>query len=171
MSQVYNIAILIGSKSDIKYAEAGLEILKNFKLSFQLRIASAHRTPKYVHSLCDDFLNKYSTDIFICMAGKSAHLAGVVASIVNKPVLAVPIYLEPTSGFDSLLSMVNMPKGVPVATFGYNGSGFANACIFAAQVLSTKQIDEQKKSIAEYRKNQENDVKQTDKKHQISQIF
>lgn len=132
------ICILLGSKSDLKYCREGIDLLNDLAISFQLRIASAHRTPGHLEKICQQFIQDQG-EIFICVAGKSAHLAGVVASLTLKPVLAVPVASQATAGFDSLLSTVQMPKGIPVATFGFDIAGFANACLFAVQILSLKQ--------------------------------
>lgn len=130
------VLILLGSKSDLKITENGLAKLKEFEIKTSLRIASAHRTPTQVEGIVREFENSGGS-VIICVAGMSAHLAGVVAAHTLKPVLAVPVYNEKTSGFDALLSMSQMPAGIPVGTMGLSKSGFTNACILAAQILGT----------------------------------
>lgn len=128
------VLILLGSQSDLPATQAGLDLLREMDISFNLRIASAHRTPEHVDTLIKDF-QAQGGSIIICLAGMSAHLAGVAASLTTLPVLAVPIPGSTTAGFDALLSMVNMPAGIPVATMGMGKSGFTNACLFSAQSL------------------------------------
>ena len=129
------VLILLGSSSDLPVAESGLAQLKEFGISYSLRICSAHRTPALLHQIIQEFEAK-GGQIYICVAGMSAHLAGVVASLTHKPVLAVPVYRAETAGFDSLLSMGQMPKGIPVGTMGFGKHGFLNACLQGAQMLA-----------------------------------
>lgn len=129
------ILIVLGSSSDKKIVDNGIEFLKKSKTPFSLRIASAHRSPDYLHSIVEEFDSKEGS-VVICVAGKSAHLAGVVASLTRKPVIAVPVASDATAGFDSLLSMSQMPAGIPVATMGFGKSGFANACLLSLEILA-----------------------------------
>ncbi len=133
MSQVL---ILLGSKSDLKITEAGINSLKEFGIPFKLHIASAHRTPDHVHKLVGEF-EKNGGKVVICIAGMSAHLAGVVAALTTLPVLAVPVAGQATAGLDALLSMSQMPGGIPVATMTLGKAGFTNAALFAAQIIAT----------------------------------
>ncbi len=149
------IVIILGSSNDLSITEKGLTFLKEMGLSFDLRIGSAHRSPEHVHAIVEE-AEREGAEAFICIAGMSAHLAGVVASLTIRPVFAVPALSEATAGLDSLLSMVNMPAGIPVATFGFGTAGFHNAAICAAQVLSLTQ-PELRTKLTEFRK------KQTDK--------
>jgi len=157
------VLILLGSASDLGITEDGLSLLKRGKVSFSLRVASAHRTPQHVHELVKEFLDA-DGQVFICVAGMSAHLAGVVAGLSTRPVIAVPVSRAATAGLDSLLSVSQMPGGIPVATTGLDKAGFTNACLFAAQILAlsdTKLDAEMKahrrelseKTIADDRKN------------------
>lgn len=130
-----DVLILLGSESDLTITEKGLDELRTLGVNFSLRIASAHRTPEHLHSIIDEFIVEGGS-VFICVAGMSAHLAGVVASITTKPVLAVPVFSAATAGFDALLSMSQMPKGIPVGTMGFGNSGFINACLLASQIIS-----------------------------------
>ncbi len=120
--------------------------LKELGISFSLRICSAHRSPEVLEGIVSEFLDQ-DGEVFICVAGMSAHLAGVVAAMSTKPVLAVPVYRKETSGLDSLLSMGQMPKGIPVGTLGFGNSGFINACLLASQILATSDKKLAKKLI------------------------
>lgn len=128
------VLILLGSDSDLPVTERGIGLLREMGVSFNLRIASAHRTPEFVQSLIEDFEGSGGA-VVIGVAGMSAHLAGVAASLTTLPVLAVPVAGPVTAGLDALLSMCNMPSGVPVATMGMGAAGFTNACLFACQAL------------------------------------
>jgi len=131
----YKVMILLGSSSDLPVTEDGTAALKRFGIPYTLRICSAHRTPETLHELVSGF-EKDGGQLYICVAGMSAHLAGVVASLSLKPVLAVPVYRPETAGFDALLSMGQMPKGIPVSTMGFGKHGFINAALTAGQILA-----------------------------------
>ena len=139
------VAIIMGSDSDWNIMKAAVDTLKNFGVEVELTVASAHRTPDKVH----DFVKNSSAQIFIAAAGMAAHLAGVVASLTTKPVIGVPINSEPFKGLDALLSTVQMPGGVPVATMAVNGA--KNAAIFAAEILAL-QDDTLAEKLSAYRK-------------------
>lgn len=124
------VAIIMGSDSDWGVMRSAVDVLKNFGVDVDLTVASAHRTPQKVR----DFVTGSDAQIFIAAAGMAAHLAGVVASYTTKPVVGVPISSEPFRGLDALLSTVQMPGGVPVATMAVNGA--KNAAIFAVEVLA-----------------------------------
>lgn len=124
------VAIIMGSDSDWNVMKKAVEVLKNFSVEYEVTVASAHRTPEKVHN----FVKSCGADIFIAAAGMAAHLAGVVASFTTKPVIGVPIQSEPFKGLDSLLSTVQMPGGIPVATMAVNGS--KNAALFAVEILA-----------------------------------
>ena len=128
------VAIFIGSESDFDVVKGTLEILKEFEVPFALEVTSAHRTPERTVNLVETFEEK-GVKIFIAVAGKAAHLAGVVAAHTSLPVIAVPVGSATLSGFDALLSSVQMPKGVPVACMGLGKSGAINAALLAVQVL------------------------------------
>ena len=138
------VAIIMGSDSDWRVMKSAVDTLKNFGVDVEVTVASAHRTPQKVH----DFVRNSGAKIFIAAAGMAAHLAGVVASLTTKPVIGVPISSEPFKGLDSLLSTVQMPGGIPVATMAINGA--KNAAIFAAQILAL-QDDALAKKITAYR--------------------
>lgn len=135
-----DVLILLGSKSDLKITENGVETLRELGIPFSLRIASAHRTPDHVESIVSEFENQDGS-VIICVAGMSAHLGGVVAANTLLPVLGVPVYNEKTAGFDAMLSISQMPGGIPVACMGLSKAGFTNACILAAQIVSTRKRD------------------------------
>jgi 5-(carboxyamino)imidazole ribonucleotide mutase len=128
------IAFILGSDSDYPFIEKGIDLLRQFGLSFEVEISSAHRTPERTLQLVRDF-ESAGAGVIIAAAGGAAHLPGVVASHTLIPVLGVPID-SALSGLDSLLSMVQMPAGVPVATFGIGAAGATNAVLFAVSLLA-----------------------------------
>lgn len=132
------VVILLGSSSDMPVTEDGTVLLRRHGVPFSLRICSAHRTPEKLHEILRAAEADPAGDalVYICVAGMSAHLAGVVASLTLKPVLAVPVYRPETAGFDALMSMSQMPKGIPVGTMGFGKHGFINACLQAAQMFA-----------------------------------
>ncbi|NIO48654.1 MAG: 5-(carboxyamino)imidazole ribonucleotide mutase [Candidatus Aminicenantes bacterium] len=131
------IAIFIGSDSDHGVVKDALAILKEFKVSFGLEVTSAHRSPARTFKLIKDYEEK-GVEVFIAVAGKAAHLAGIVAAHTVKPVIGVPVESSSLDGLDALLSTVQMPKGVPVATMALGKTGAANAALLAIQILSLK---------------------------------
>ncbi len=131
------VTILIGSDSDYEVAQEAVKVFQDFKVEFAFEVASAHRSPERTVKLIRDFEQK-GTEVFIAMAGKAAHLAGVVASHTERPVIGVPVESFGLGGLDALLSTVQMPKGVPVATMGLGRSGAANAAFLAIQILALK---------------------------------
>lgn len=128
------ISIIMGSHSDLDTVQEAISVLKEFKVDFEARVLSAHRTPKELAKYVEDASRK-GTKVFIAAAGGAAALAGVIASHTTLPVIGVPIETKSLKGLDSLLSTVQMPKGVPVACMAIGKSGAANAAIFALQVL------------------------------------
>lgn len=151
------VAIIIGSDSDWSVMKSAVETLKNFSVDVELTVASAHRTPQKVH----DAVKNSDAQIFIAAAGMAAHLAGVVASLTTRPVIGVPINSEPFKGLDALLSTVQMPGGVPVATMAVNGA--KNAAFFAVEILALQDEGLAKKLIA-YRKQMAEAIELKDKK-------
>ena len=142
-------AIVMGSDSDWSVMKPAVDTLKEFGVEVELTVASAHRTPERVKN----FVLQSSADVFIAAAGMAAHLAGVIASYTTAPVIGVPISSEPFRGLDSLLSTVQMPSGVPVATMAVNGA--KNAALFAIEIFAVgdptvkqKLIDHRKKMAA-----------------------
>jgi len=129
------VAILIGSKSDMPVIKGAVDILKDFGITYTLNITSAHRSHGRTVKLVESLKNT-GTEIFIVCAGGAAHLPGVVAALTNLPVIGVPVNGSVFKGLDSLLSIVQMPKGMPVATVGVDSGG--NAALLAVQILSLK---------------------------------
>ena len=129
------VAILMGSDSDLPVMKAGCEVLKNLGVRYEVRVTSAHRTPEDTRDFILD-AEQRGCAVFIAGAGMAAHLAGAVAAHTLKPVIGVPIDSGPLQGFDALLSTVQMPGGVPVATVAIGKAGAKNAGYLAAQMLA-----------------------------------
>ncbi len=149
---MYKVAIIMGSKSDLPVVSGASEVLKEFGVKADMKILSAHRTPDEAK---DFAVNARSNGygVIICAAGKAAHLAGVVAAYTTLPVIGIPIKSSTLDGLDSLLSTVQMPSGVPVATVAIDGA--KNAGILAVQILAVsdeslaKKLDAYKVSMKE----------------------
>lgn len=133
------IAIIIGSKSDLPMVEEGINILKDFQIPYELKILSGHRTPEELREYVIN-LEKRDFQVIIGIAGMAAHLPGIIASYTNLPVIGVPLPTSSLQGLDSLLSIVQMPAGVPVATMTIGKAGIINACLYALRILSLKDI-------------------------------
>jgi 5-(carboxyamino)imidazole ribonucleotide mutase len=135
MSEQPLVGIVMGSKSDYEVLLAGIDILRALEIPYEARVLSAHRTPdqlaEYVVTARDRGLR-----VLIAAAGGAAHLAGVMASKTLLPVLGVPIAATPLNGLDSLLSIVQMPKGIPVGTLAIGKPGAADAALLAAEILA-----------------------------------
>jgi 5-(carboxyamino)imidazole ribonucleotide mutase len=144
------IAVLFGSKSDLKYWEESKKYLEYFEISYELMVLSAHRTPEEVAHFAKE-ARKNGISVIIAGAGMAAHLAGAVAALSDLPVLGVPLPGGIMDGTDALLSTVQMPAGVPVATFAVGIAGLRNACVFAAQILSLNDPELVKK-LEEFKK-------------------
>jgi len=129
------VGVIMGSKSDWEYMSAAAEVMEELKVSHEIRIMSAHRTPDLVLEYSANAAGRGIRAI-IAGAGGAAHLAGVVASKTIVPVIGVPMPTTQLNGIDSLLSIVQMPKGVPVATMAIGKAGAANAGLFAAQLIA-----------------------------------
>ena len=127
------IAIVMGSQSDFSTMKDCVKILKSLKISFDLKIVSAHRTPKRLYDFAKKSETSYS--VIIAGAGGSAHLPGMIASLTTVPVIGVPVESKKLKGLDSLLSIVQMPKGIPVGTVAIGKDGAINAAIYAASIL------------------------------------
>lgn len=128
------ISIIMGSQSDLKTLKEAIDLLKEFKVGFEVKVLSAHRSPKdlveYVKAA-----PKNGRKVFIAAAGGAAALAGVIASHTTLPVIGVPIETKSLKGIDSLLSTVQMPAGIPVASMAIGKAGAKNAAIFALEIL------------------------------------
>lgn len=131
------VLIVTGSDSDLPVVEDTAKLLTEFGIAYEMTIASAHRTPALVQKLSAE-AEKKGIEVIIAAAGAAAHLAGVVASHTILPVIGIPINSSPLLGLDSLLSTVQMPGGVPVATMAVGKAGAKNAAIFAAQILGRR---------------------------------
>ncbi|MDN5338522.1 MAG: 5-(carboxyamino)imidazole ribonucleotide mutase [Thermotogaceae bacterium] len=154
------VMIVMGSDSDLDVMNKAKEVLEEFGVEYELRILSAHRTPKQLMEAVSN-LEKNGFEIVIAGAGAAAHLPGVIAALTVLPVIGVPVKSDFNDGLDSLLSIVQMPNGIPVATVGVNRS--KNAALLAIQMLSLK-YEDLKEKLLEYRKNMEASVIEKDKK-------
>ena len=154
------IAIVMGSQSDFSTMKDCVKILKSLKISFDLKIVSAHRTPKRLYDFAKKSEKSYS--VIIAGAGGSAHLPGMVAAISPIPVIGVPIESKKLKGLDSLLSIVQMPKGIPVGSVAIGKDGAINAALYAASILavSDKSI---KSKLKQLRSKQTKSVKKKPK--------
>ncbi len=130
-----DVSILMGSQSDRATMEKTAEVLKEFGVSFEMHVSSAHRSPDRTRRIIEDSV-KNGAKVFIAAAGLAAHLAGMVAAHTDKPVIGVPMDGGPLNGMDALLSTVQMPGGVPVATMAIGSAGAKNAAYMAVRILS-----------------------------------
>ncbi len=128
------IAIIMGSDSDLEVMKEAANVLDEFKIEYEITVVSAHRTPERMYNFAKEAKGR-GIKVIIAGAGGAAHLPGMVASITTLPVIGVPVKLKTMDGLDSLLSIVQMPAGVPVATVAINNA--KNAGILAAQILGT----------------------------------
>ncbi|WP_428898123.1 5-(carboxyamino)imidazole ribonucleotide mutase/phosphoribosylamine--glycine ligase [Parelusimicrobium proximum] len=144
-----DVAILMGSDSDLPVMEKAAKALTEYGISYDLKICSAHRSPNFLHKLMEEYKD---AKVFIAGAGMAAHLAGVVASLTVRPVIGVPLSGSKLNGLDALLSTVQMPPGMPVATVAVDGA--KNAGVLAAQILAVENKELAAKLSAE-RKTQE----------------
>lgn len=137
---IKDVAIIMGSNSDWPTMKNAAQMLEEFGVSYDKLVVSAHRTPEKMYEFSKDAHNKYK--IIIAGAGGAAHLPGMVASLTTLPVIGVPVQSKSLDGMDSLLSIVQMPGGVPVATMAIGPAGAKNAGLFAIRILATtdKQI-------------------------------
>ena len=141
MAETPLVGIIMGSKSDLPVMQACMDQLEEFGVPYELVIASAHRNPAKVHEWAQTAVER-GLRVIIAAAGKAAHLGGVVAAYTPLPVVGVPIKTSDLGGMDSLLSMVQMPSGVPVACVAINGA--KNAAIFATQIIGAGDSERQK---------------------------
>lgn len=151
------IAVVMGSKSDYPKLEKGIELLEKFGIEVSVRALSAHRTPNQLMNFLKEIEN--DTDVIIAAAGKAAHLPGVIASHTLIPVIGLPIKSSTMDGLDSLLSIVQMPQGIPVATVTIDSG--VNAALMAVQIMSIK-YPEIKEQLKNYRKEMELKVLEDD---------
>ncbi len=134
------VAILMGSESDLGIMQAGADVLTQLQIEYEIKITSAHRTPEVTKQYISD-AEARGCQVFICGAGLAAHLAGATAAHTTRPVIGVPIDAGPLNGFDALLSTVQMPAGIPVATVAIGKTGAKNAAYLAAQMMSLADAD------------------------------
>jgi 5-(carboxyamino)imidazole ribonucleotide mutase len=156
------VAIIMGSDSDYDVVKKSVKILKDFGVEADVRVISAHRTPFKAIDFAEN-AEKNGFELIIGAAGKAAHLPGVLAGVSTLPVIGLPIKSSTMDGMDSLLSIVQMPKGVPVATVAINGA--ENAALLAIQILSVKYEDLREK-FREYKKEMAKQVEEKDAKIQ-----
>jgi phosphoribosylaminoimidazole carboxylase PurE protein len=134
------VLILMGSDSDLPVLEDTARVLDEFTVSYKMTVASAHRTPARTLKLIKD-AEKNGVEVIIGAAGMAAHLPGVIASHTVLPVIGIPLDASPLKGMDALLSIVQMPPGIPVATVSIGKAGAKNAAILAVQILALRDPD------------------------------
>lgn len=152
------VAVVMGSDSDLNVMKGCVKTLASFGIEYEVRIISAHRTPYEAESFAKNAVDN-NFAVIIAAAGKAAHLAGVLAAYTTLPVIGVPIKSSTLDGMDSLLSMVQMPSGIPVATVAIDGA--ANAALLAVQILSLGDSGLMAK-MREYKNKMAEDVKKKD---------
>lgn len=148
-----DVRIIMGSSSDVKIAEKVTTFLKKFNVAYEVTVISAHRAL----GTLDELMAQEDTKVYIGIAGKAAHLSGVMAGMTTKPVIGIPVKSSTLDGLDALLSTVQMPKGVPVATMTIDGG--ENAAIFATQILAL-QNDELAQALKDYKVEMSEGVRQ-----------
>ena len=153
------VALIMGSQNDWETMKSSEEILISLKISYIIKVISAHRTPERMTRFANEAADK-GLQIIIAGAGGAAHLPGMVASHTNIPVIGVPIKSSALQGIDSLLSIVQMPSGVPVGTMSIGKAGAINAAIYAAKILSLSN-NIIKKNLSEWLVNQTKNVPET----------
>ncbi len=156
------VAIIMGSVSDLDVVKPAIDILKKFDVEVEARVISAHRTPQAAHNFAENAIEN-NIEVIICAAGKAAHLGGVIAAYTPLPVIGLPVKSSTMDGLDSLLSMVQMPSGIPVACVAINGG--LNAGLLAIQILSVKYPNLMKK-MQDYKNSMAEKIKSDDEKLQ-----
>ena len=134
------VAVIMGSKSDLKYLQSAVDLLTELRIPHEVRVVSAHRTPDWMFEYASSAESR-GIEVIIAAAGGAAHLPGMVAAKTVLPVLGVPVPATLLNGLDSLLSIVQMPKGVPVGTLAIGEPGATNAALLAASIVSTSRPD------------------------------
>lgn len=148
------VAILMGSDSDLPVMRATIDVLRTLEVPWEVKITSAHRTPDATHAYVKEAESR-GCGVFVAAAGLAAHLAGTVAGLTVRPVIGVPMDAGPLQGMDALLSTVQMPGGIPVATVAIGKAGAKNAGYLAAQILAQGDPDLAARVTAERRANAE----------------
>ena len=143
------VMIFLGSDSDFPVIEDALKILREFDVPYALEVTSAHRSPERTLHLVRE-AEENGAEVFIAVAGKAAHLGGVVAAHTIRPVIGVPVESTALAGMDALFSTVQMPKGIPVATMALGKHGGSNAALLAVEILALKN-EALRKKLAEHR--------------------
>jgi 5-(carboxyamino)imidazole ribonucleotide mutase len=156
------VGILMGSDSDLPIMKDAVEVLKSFEVPYEISIISAHRTPEAAFEYAKT-AEERGLEVIIAGAGGAAHLPGVIAALTTLPVIGVPIKSKTLNGLDSLLSIVQMPSGIPVATVAINGA--KNAALLALHILSIK-YPEIKEKLKKYREKMKNTVIEKNQKLQ-----
>ncbi|MEA2012514.1 MAG: 5-(carboxyamino)imidazole ribonucleotide mutase [Verrucomicrobiota bacterium] len=154
------IAIVMGSKSDLPKLQPGLDILDSLGVEAEIRVMSAHRTPEEVKAFVEEAPKK-GIKVFIAAAGMAAHLAGAIAAQTILPVIGIPVKGGMLDGLDALLSTVQMPGGIPVATVGLGSAGPKNAVLLAMQILAISN-DSIAQKIKQFRREQADNVREAD---------
>ncbi len=151
------VSIVMGSQSDFRTMKYAVKILKKLGVKHEVKIISAHRTPKRMYDFAIN-VEKKKCEVIIAGAGGSAHLPGMLAAITHIPVLGVPIESKKLKGLDSLLSIVQMPKGIPVGTLAIGKDGAINAALYAASIIALRN-NQVKYKLKKYRDKQSKSVK------------
>ena len=157
----FKVTIVMGSQSDYSTMKFSKKILEILKIKNEVKIVSAHRTPKRMFEFAKN-AEKNKISVIIAGAGGSAHLPGMIASLTSIPVIGVPIESKKLKGLDSLLSIVQMPKGIPVATVAIGKDGAINAGLLAASIIGVKDF-KIKKNLTQWRSKQSRSVKKKPK--------
>ena len=155
------VAILMGSQSDFKTMKLSANILKKMGVRFETKIISAHRTPKRMYEFAES-ASRNNIGVIIAGAGGSAHLPGMISAITSIPVLGVPVESKKLKGLDSLLSIAQMPKGIPVGTLAIGEDGAINAALLAAAIIANSN-PAVKKKLNNWRSSQTRSVKKNPK--------
>mgnify|MGYP001392475191 FL=1 len=155
------VSIIMGSQSDYKVMKLAEKVLRSLNVSFETKIISAHRTPKRMYEYAIN-AEKNHIGVIIAGAGGSAHLPGMVSALTSLPVLGVPIKSKKLEGLDSLLSIVQMPKGIPVGTLAIGEDGAINSALLAASIISNNN-PKVKNKLRKWRLSQTKSVKKTPK--------
>ena len=151
------ISIIMGSESDMGTVQPAIDLLKEFNAEFEIKVLSAHRTPKELAEYVEEAPRR-GVKVFIAAAGGAAALAGVIASHTTLPVIGIPIETKSLKGLDSLLSTVQMPSGIPVASMAIGSSGAKNAALFALEILGINDKNVQDK-LLKYKEGMRNKIK------------
>lgn len=156
------VGIVMGSDSDLETMREATKTLEKFGIGYEVNIISAHRTPKRAHEYAMT-AEERGIEVIIAAAGGAAHLAGVMAAWTTLPVIGVPMQTQLSGGLDSLLSIVQMPAGVPVATVATGKTGAKNSAILAAQILGVK-YSEIREKLKQYKEEMAKEVEEKDRK-------